>query len=185
MSKGTGLGLSTVFGIVKQSGGHISVCSEPGMGSVFNVYLPHLASPAKSEAPATERRETSRGSGAVLVVEDQPEVRGLTCLILRGLGYEVLEAVDASDALAVAQRRHVVQSNPSPAHRRHHAGHERQGARRAAGGNPALHESLVYVRLYRSDHERYRRRLDNSVAFLQKPFLPDKLMELVQRMLAN
>src|SRR6185369_11912227 len=104
MSKGTGLGLSTVFGIVTQTGGHISVTSEPGRGSVFSVYLPHLAGPAKPEIRAAPRKETPKGSGAVLVVEDQPEVLGLTSMILKGLGYEVLEAGNGEEALTVAAR---------------------------------------------------------------------------------
>src|SRR5205085_12185296 len=103
ISKGTGLGLSTVFGVVTGSGGHIVVASEPGHGSVFSVYLPHLAGPAKQESVVETAPAEAKGSGAVLVVEDQEDVRKLTSMILLNLGYEVLEASDGAEALAIAK----------------------------------------------------------------------------------
>ena len=182
MSKGTGLGLSTVFGIVTQSGGHISVSSEPGRGAVFSVYLPHLAGAAKPETAAGHRRESPKGSGAVLVVEDQPEVRHLTCLILRGLGYEVLEAADGSEALSIAVRH----GRPIRLLRSDVIMPGMNGKELAA--QLAVLQPLMKV-LYMSGYtDRIMSEtgvLDNSVAFLQKPFTPDKLVEMVQRMLAE
>jgi CheY-like chemotaxis protein len=182
MSKGTGLGLSTVFGIVTQSGGHISVSSEPGRGAVFSVYLPHLAGAAKPETAAGHRQESPKGSGAVLVVEDQPEVRHLTCLILRGLGYEVLEAADGSEALSIAVRhgrpiRLLLSDVIMPGM------NGKELAAQLAVLQPLM--KVLYMSGYTDRIMSETGVLDNSVAFLQKPFMPDKLVEMVQKMLAE
>jgi PAS domain S-box-containing protein len=96
--KGTGLGLSTVFGIVQQSGGHLSVDSEPGKGSTFRIYLPEsLAEESPAAAPTAPA--TLRGSETILLVEDQEEVRHVAQEILRRYGYDVLTAADADDAI--------------------------------------------------------------------------------------
>ncbi len=81
-SRGAGLGLATVFGIVAQSGGHISVDSQPGEGAVFSVYLPCIEGPAKVET-APDRREEYKGTGTALIVEDQDEVRKLVGYLMR------------------------------------------------------------------------------------------------------
>ena len=100
--KGTGLGLAMVFGFVKQSGGHVKVYSEPGEGTTVRLYLPRAVG---AEVPAGQRTGTPvqlpRGSGTVLVVEDEPAVREIAIAILSDLGYHVLEAADGEDALRV------------------------------------------------------------------------------------
>jgi CheY-like chemotaxis protein len=113
--KGTGLGLSTVYGIVKQSGGDITVESRPGRGTGFRIYLPRAAAPATAEpaAPAMARAASAapvRGSETVLVVEDDEMFRGLLAEILSAQGYEVLAASDPAEALERCQR------HPSPIH---------------------------------------------------------------------
>ncbi len=100
---GTGLGLATVFGIVKQSGGHIRVSSEVGRGTTFEILLPcldtHLdADPVPIDDAPRGRAET------ILLVEDDPAVRSLTRNILETAGYEVLEAANGEDALDLASR---------------------------------------------------------------------------------
>jgi signal transduction histidine kinase/ActR/RegA family two-component response regulator len=99
--KGTGLGLATVFGIVKQAGGQVSVYSERGRGTTFRIYWPRVEATV-SEAAAKAPVDT-RGQETVLVVEDQPEVRGLTCAVLRNCGYHVLEAGNGEEALQVCR----------------------------------------------------------------------------------
>jgi signal transduction histidine kinase/ActR/RegA family two-component response regulator len=100
--KGTGLGLAMVFGFVKQSGGHVKVYSEPGEGTTVRLFLPRAVG---AEVPAGQRTGTPvqlpRGSGTVLVVEDEPAVREIAIAILSDLGYHVLEAADGEDALRV------------------------------------------------------------------------------------
>jgi len=108
VGKGTGLGLSTVFGIVKQSGGTISAFSQPSVGTIFKTYFPvtDLSEVADSQHPSgnLSAEPVLRGSGTVLVVEDEERVRVVVCTILRKCGYVVLEAPSGDDALRVCDR---------------------------------------------------------------------------------
>lgn len=101
--KGTGLGLSTVWGIVTQSGGLISVKSAPGAGARFEVRFPVVERPAAPETPR-ESAPPSTGDETILVVEDEAQVRKLLCSVLRRGGYHVLEGTDGRDGLTVSQR---------------------------------------------------------------------------------
>jgi len=101
--KGTGLGLATCYGIIKQAGGFIDVISEPWRGAEFVVYLPHTHVDAAAAKPAAAAGESPRGTELVLIVEDEIAVRRLAMRILRGHGYEVLEAADGADALRLVQ----------------------------------------------------------------------------------
>src|SRR5579862_247103 len=100
--EGTGLGLSVVYNIVRASGGHVRVNSEPGRGTTLRVFFPRVAKmpqPQPVEAPA----KTSRtGRETVLVAEDQPDLRWMICQFLQELCYSVLEAKDGGDAVALA-----------------------------------------------------------------------------------
>ncbi|HVM17075.1 MAG TPA: PAS domain S-box protein [Gaiellaceae bacterium] len=97
--EGTGLGLSTVYGIVKQSGGHVELESEPGRGTAATVLLPLTSAPA--EAPPTERvaAPAHPAQETVLLVEDEPAVRAVVEAALEEAGYSVVTAVDGVDAL--------------------------------------------------------------------------------------
>jgi CheY-like chemotaxis protein len=99
--KGTGLGLSTVYGIVQQSGGHIYVYSEPGMGTTFKIYLPRIDSPMISGTIKEGPCLPVRGSETILLVEDNESVRDLAHMVLHGNGYKVLEADNPQEALRV------------------------------------------------------------------------------------
>ena len=96
--KGTGLGLSTVFGIVRQSGGSVSVESAPGQGTTFEIHLPSIEN-AIEAPPIAERQQTLRGSETILLVEDEDPVRAVARKILEGHGYRVIEARNAGEAL--------------------------------------------------------------------------------------
>jgi two-component system, cell cycle sensor histidine kinase and response regulator CckA len=100
IKKGTGLGLSTVYGIVKQSNGHIFVDSELGKGTRFTVYLPRVAEPATT-AVVQETGHYEAGTERLLVVEDEDSLRECVVDFLLGLGYQVLEASSGQQALAV------------------------------------------------------------------------------------
>ncbi len=100
---GTGLGLSTVYGIVKQSNGHVSVYSEPGRGTSFRVFLPRVFEGAAAEAVAPPPAR-SAGTETVLVVEDEPALRTLIREILRRAGYRVIDAANGSEALLACER---------------------------------------------------------------------------------
>ena len=99
--KGTGLGLATVYGIVKQSGGHVAVYSEVGVGTTFKVYLPRVEEPPAPTKGKSWLQPPPHGTETVLVVEDEEGVRVLNRLILTGCGYTVLEAADGEEALRV------------------------------------------------------------------------------------
>lgn len=99
---GTGLGLSMVYGFAKQSGGHITVYSEIGMGTTINLYLPRFDSDSDSSVQSEIEVEARPSAGElILVVEDDPRVRRLALIRLAELGYKTLEAANGPDALAI------------------------------------------------------------------------------------
>ncbi len=112
VGEGTGLGLATVYGIVKQSDGWIHVESKAGEGAAFRIFLPvHIPLPGVASAPApaaaAPKRKAPRdlsGVGRILFVEDEDAVRGVAARLLRARGYEVIEAADGEEALALAEQ---------------------------------------------------------------------------------
>jgi len=104
VGKGTGLGLSMVYGFVKQSGGHARIQSEPGTGTVVRLYVPRaiVAEVAPSAAPAPSA-ELPKGKETILFVEDDPMVRQYTGQQIVGLGYEVITAENAVEALVLVE----------------------------------------------------------------------------------
>jgi signal transduction histidine kinase/CheY-like chemotaxis protein len=101
VGKGTGLGLATVYGIVRQSAGHVNVQSEIGCGTTFSVLLPAVEGVAALDPPPEPLPE---GSGSVLLVEDEEDVRRLAATILEQRGYHVLSAADGEEALHLFER---------------------------------------------------------------------------------
>jgi len=105
--QGTGLGLAIVYSVIKQSGGTIWVYSEVGVGTTFRVYLP-LVAQKKSDAPATPApRPIEKGSGTVLIVEDEEQVRNIACAVLKARGYNVFSAANGEEALAMVKKMSV------------------------------------------------------------------------------
>ena len=98
--KGTGLGLSTVYGIVRQSGGHVTVHSEPGQGTTFTVYLPRVSELPTAVEKEGAGSETGKGSETILLVEDDEMLRKFLCESLRMSGYRVIEARNGREAMA-------------------------------------------------------------------------------------
>jgi len=97
--KGTGLGLATVYGIVKQSGGFIWVYSEEGRGTSFKIYLPRVDQPVERIGAVRSMAEAPRGTGTILLAEDEQDVREVAREFLESGGYTVIEARDGADAL--------------------------------------------------------------------------------------
>jgi two-component system cell cycle sensor histidine kinase/response regulator CckA len=108
--KGTGLGLATVYGIVKQNGGHITVYSEPGHGTSFKIYFPRLDESAAEPRKPADSTEPPTGTETILLVEDERSLRELACRILEPSGYRVLTAANGEAAQAI------VMSHPGPIH---------------------------------------------------------------------
>jgi two-component system, cell cycle sensor histidine kinase and response regulator CckA len=99
LGQGTGLGLAMVYGFIKQSGGYVSVDSRPGQGTTFGIYLPRVTESLAPPRPHAADSHPARGSGTVLVVEDENSVRRVLVETLRELGYAVLDVANAKEAL--------------------------------------------------------------------------------------
>jgi CheY-like chemotaxis protein len=100
VGKGTGLGLSMVYGLVKQSGGHIKIYCEDGLGTCIKLYLPSAAGRDVEFVGTTTAVPIQRGTETILVVEDDPLVRSYAIAQLRALGYRTIPAANADEALA-------------------------------------------------------------------------------------
>ena len=105
VGQGTGLGLSIVYGTVQDFGGAIDVISEPGQGTAFRIYLPRVEEAVEGPLSVTLDERVPRGSETILVVEDQEDVRRLDVRMLREIGYTVLEASSAREAVRLCQSR--------------------------------------------------------------------------------
>ena len=180
VGKGTGLGLATVYGIVKQSGGHISVYTELGRGSSFKVYLPRVHQPPPSTAPAAPRPAVARGSETVLVVEDDAAVLSLSCRALEAEGYTILCASDGSDALRIVERHggeiHLLLTDVVMPGMSGRELAEQMAARRAG-------IRILYMSGYPGDAAVHQGAFVRGSAFLQKPFSPDSLTRKVRETL--
>jgi PAS domain S-box-containing protein len=99
VGKGSGLGLSMVYGFVKQSEGHLSIYSEPGLGTTLRIYLPHVATGMPRPSTLDDERTVPEGHGTILVAEDDPFVRSSVIRRVESLGYKVVAAVNGNDAI--------------------------------------------------------------------------------------
>jgi len=177
--RGTGLGLSTVYGIVKQSGGYVWVYSEPGRGTTFKIYLPRVDAPAESLAPPREAA-TLAGTETILLAEDDEMLRPLSKGLLEKLGYSVLDAENAVQALALANA-HVGPIQLLVADVVMPGASGRELARRLAQSRPDTR--VLYVSGYTDDAIVHHGMLEPGLNFLQKPFTPAALARKVREVL--
>jgi two-component system cell cycle sensor histidine kinase/response regulator CckA len=180
VGKGTGLGLATVYGIAKQSGGHMTVHSEPGHGAAFKLYLPRVEEAPGTAEPARPTEITRRGSETVLLVEDDEPLRTLAREILSIRGYTVLDAISPSEALRLAD------VHPGPIHLLltdvvMPQMNGRQVADHLLAARPGL--KVLFMSGYTDAAIVEHGVLETGTHFLQKPFTPDGLSRKVREAL--
>lgn len=183
LGQGTGLGLATCYGIIKQSGGHILIYSEPGHGTTVKVYLPACAPSLTSpRLPVASEKSMVRGAGTILVVEDEEALRELAAFVLRDCGYEVLTAATGVEGLTVARanpdnldmiltdvimpqmggKEMIERLQPLPAHIK-----------------------VMFVSGYTDDALAEHGILDPNIAFLEKPFSPARLTQKIHEVMSG
>ncbi len=183
VGKGTGLGLATVYGIIKQHQGWVEVDSRAGQGTTFNVFLPCFG-----ETPAVPEVETSidespvrGGNETILVVEDEAPVRNLVCKILQSSGYKVLEATSGVHALDVWEANKqkidllltdIVMPDGMTG---------RDLAEKVQAEKPGL--KAIFTSGYSSDIVGKDFIIEDEVNFLQKPYVPQKLIRVIRKCL--
>jgi len=177
--KGTGLGLSTVFGIVKQSGGHIWVYSEIDKGTTFKLYFPRAQTGTRRASVVTPA-VSPRGTERILLVEDEDQVRALAKAVLARQGYDVHVAESGAAALALFEKldgqidlllTDVVMPKMSG----------RELAEKLSPVRPKL--KVLFMSGYTDDTVVHHGVLDSGFAFLQKPITPDALARKVREVL--
>jgi signal transduction histidine kinase/ActR/RegA family two-component response regulator len=181
-NKGTGLGLSTAYGIVEQSGGAISLRSEPGVGTTLTIYFPRTEAPLEEPAAPEIAAETLAGTETILVVEDDDAVRKMTCTFLTIKGYLVLEARNAAEAMKIAARgcdsialllTDVVMPGM-------------KGREMVAQISRICDDlPVLYMSAYTEDAAINNGILDPGTAFIEKPFGPDDLAMKIREVLQS
>jgi PAS domain S-box-containing protein len=177
---GTGLGLSTVYGIVKQSGGEITVTSELGHGTRFDVCFPRTDR-SESNVPARSLQvESLRGTETVLLVEDDDQVRQAVRVILERNGYDVIDARSCGEALFLSEKIereiHILVTDVVMLHM---SGPEL--AQRLLRTRPTMH--VLYISGYADSPSTYRDALEG--AFMEKPIVPDQFLRRLREVLAK
>ncbi len=181
VGKGTGLGLSMVFGVVKQSGGTVTIYSEVAIGTTFRIYLPRVDAPATQTEEAEGSHELLAGNGAtILLVEDEPSLQALARAVLHESGYQVFQASNGKEALRVANHltaqpalllTDVVMPGMSGL----------ELAEKLKRKWPGL--AVLYTSGYTDHALLHRNALRQNTPFLQKPYMPDSLLEQVAAVL--
>jgi CheY-like chemotaxis protein len=177
--RGTGLGLATVYGIVKQSGGHVCVSSKLGAGTTFRIYLPRTEA-ALDAVPARGANALQGGTETILLVEDEAEVRSLASELLQQMGYTVLEAALPTDAMSIVDqhvgRIDVVLTDVIMP--------RMSGPKLAAAIAAARPETkILFMSGYAGDAIARHGMLERARHFLEKPFTPATLAAKVREVL--
>jgi PAS domain S-box-containing protein len=178
--KGTGLGLSTVYGIIKQSGGYILVSSERDHGTTFKIYLPVVDEPVEAAHPVSKLVPVRDGHQTILLVDDDQQLRRLAHTVLTKSGFTVIDADNADAAWRIAAGHRgpihllladVVMAGPGGP----------EIARRISTERPQMR--VLYMSGHTDDTIVHHGVLEAGIAFLPKPFAPQRLVEKVQEVL--
>jgi two-component system cell cycle sensor histidine kinase/response regulator CckA len=178
--KGTGLGLATVYGVVKQSSGYITVESEKGKGASFKIYLPRIEQPVATQSESSQAPLTVRGSETILLVEDAEPLRKLAHMFMKDNGYQVLTAADGAEAQMVAAQ------NAGPIHLLltdvvMPGINGRVLAERLSPRHPAM--KVLYMSGYTDTFIAGHGVLEEGIHLLHKPFTEEALMRKVRELL--
>jgi len=180
--QGTGLGLATVYGVVKQSGGYISVESELGKGTTFKIYLPRISQPAAKIDEIEPSEKNIREHRTVLLVEDEQALRKLTRKTLLDAGFTVLEAKDAFEAIEIAKHKEthidllltdVIMPGMSG----------RALAEELSPKRPEM--KVIYMSGYSDGVIAKHGVIEAELAILRKPFSRDELMKSLEEIAIN
>lgn len=172
VGRGSGLGLSTSYGIIKQSGGHISVQSKPGQGTIFEIYLPQTELREKP-ARQLDTDDLPHGSETILLVEDDPSLRETTTSLLSRLGYRVLPAANGIEALNLKQQYGTghIDLLFTDVIIPHISG--RELAERVQGASPQTR--VLFTSAYTENAFSHLDVLNQGSALIRKPFTPSEL----------
>jgi two-component system, cell cycle sensor histidine kinase and response regulator CckA len=177
---GSGLGLATVYGIVRQSGGHIWVYSEPGRGTTFKIYLPRVSGLEQARAATAPGEEATNGSETILLVEDSKLLAKVTRDFLVSNGYKVLLAAEASEALHIASefrgRIHLLLTDVVMPHM-----NGRELSERLAEQRPDL--KVLFMSGHTAGAISQNALLEPDVAFIEKPFTQEALGRRIRQLL--
>ena len=179
--KGTGLGLATVFGIVKQHYGWIKVDNRPGLGVTFRIFLPASSEGATQAAKIEAKIKPIGGKETILLVEDEPAVRKLICIMLERRGYQVVTASNGIEALDIWQKKCqsvslLLTDLVMPGGM---SGHEL--ARQLKAVQPNV--KTIFISGYSAETAGKELQLCHGENFVQKPFGADQLLETIRRSL--
>jgi signal transduction histidine kinase/DNA-binding response OmpR family regulator len=180
VGQGTGLGLATVYGIVRQSGGHIWLYSEPGIGTTFKIFFPRVDDP-KDRASNQSQPKVGRGHETILLVEDDKSLRTLAQQVLIAAGYNVLPTEDGNAALRMSEQHqgpiHLLLTDVVM---------PRMGgkeiATRLAGLRPQM--KVLFMSGYTGNALAQQGTLDETVGFIQKPWTPEGLCQKIRAALS-
>ena len=182
VGRGTGLGLSMVFGFVKQSGGHVKIYSEEGLGTSVKIYLPRATGPQQTTAEALVSGTVEGGKETILVVEDDTMVRRYVMTQIESLGYTTLEAANASEALRIVDEAPAIDLlftdviMPGGMN-------GRQLVEEALRRRPSL--KTLYTSGYTENAIVHHGRLDSGVLLLVKPYRKAELARMIRLALAD
>jgi PAS domain S-box-containing protein len=180
VGKGSGLGLSTVYGVVKQTGGCVTVSSQPGLGATFGIYLPRASELPERRIPTHAATASSTGTETILLVEDEAVVRDLVCEILREGGYVVLSANSGADAMEItAEHIKPIDLLITDVVMPEMSGPELANTLRRARGEMRV----LYMSGYTDDAVLVRQGLPENSAFIRKPYTPQQFLQKVRESL--
>ena len=181
VGQGTGLGLSTCYGIIKQSGGHISVYSELGRGTTFKIYLPKVESQTTIAIKQPDPSALPHGAETILLVEDDPSLREAASTLLTRLGYTIVAAANGIEALNMQRQSDIGRFDLLFTD----VAMPQMSGRELAEKMQTIHPRIriLYTSGYTENAIVHQGALDKGVALLQKPFTPSALANKLREVL--